>query len=136
MFTAPTQLSLPGGIIDSCFLRCHVKKSKKEGVSVAKIYEASISPYFQVNISGPKWEDEFPRKYPDFVFKDYEQMRENMVSPLRHTLMKHMGLDKTIETLHQMGATNKTIGEVVNKHHSTIGKRLKGLNLEKVELES
>jgi len=136
LFTAPTQLSLPGGIIDSCFLRIRVKKHPEErGMSIALGYEVSVSPYFQVNVSGPKFKDEFPTHYPDYVFKEYTSMRENMVTPLRRNLMKLMGIDKTIETLHEMGATQKAIGEVVNRDKTTICKRLKNLNVEKVEFE-
>lgn len=126
LFTAPTQLSLPGGIIDSCFLRIHVKKHpKKKGASIALGYEVSVSPYFQINVSGPIFEDEFPTHYPDFAFDEYESMRKEHVSPLRRHLIKLMGVEKTIENLHSMGATQDTIGRIVNKDQSTISKRLK-----------
>jgi len=134
LFTAPTQLSLPGGIVDSCFLRVHVRRHpEKRGFSVAQGYSVSISPYFQVNVSGPKFEDVFPRHYPNFVFTEYERMRENMVAPLRRHLIGLMGVDKSIESLAEMGATNKTIGRIVNKDNSTIGKRLKRMRMEEME---
>jgi hypothetical protein len=136
-FTAPTQLSLPGGIIDSCFLRIHVRKHPRErGMSLAKGYQVSISPYFQVNVKGPVFEDTFPTHYPDFVYEEYQKMRENMVAPLRRNLMKMMGLEKTIETLNEMGVNQTTIGRIVDKDNSTISKRLKRMNIEKVEKES
>jgi len=131
LFTAPTMLSLPGGIIDTCFLRIHVRRHpKKRTMSIAQGYEVSISPYFQVNVSGPVFEDEFPRHYPDFVFTEYEQMREQMVAPLRRHLIGLMGVDKTIESLADMGASQKGIGEVVGKDQSTISKRLQRMKHE------
>lgn len=134
LFTAPTQLSLPGGIIDSCFLRLKIERQPdKRNRSIAKAYEISLSPRFQEICSGPKFIDEFPRKYPNFVFEEYERMRENMVAPLRRHLMSLMGVDKTIKNLSEMGATNKTIGRILNKDNSTIGKRLKRMGMEIME---
>lgn len=126
LFTAPTMLSLPGGIIDSCFLRLRVKRHpKKRDKSIAQGYEVSISPYFQVNVSGPIFEDEFPRHYPNFVFEEYERMRHNMVAPLRRHLIGLMDVDKTIEAMSEMGATQKTIGSVVGKTQQAISYRVK-----------
>jgi len=67
------------------------------------------------------------------VFTEYERMRENMVAPLRRHLIGLMGVDKSIESLAEMGATNKTIGRIVNKDNSTIGKRLKRMRMEEME---
>jgi len=134
LFTAPTQLSLPGGIIDACFLRLHVKRHpEKRDMSIAQGYEVSVTPYFQTIVSGPIFEDEFPRHYPDFVFREYERMRENMIAPLRRHLIGLMGVEKTIESLHDMGATQETIGQIVNKDQSTISKRLKAKTYENNE---
>lgn len=129
LFTAPTQLSLPGGIIDSCFLRIKVERHPdNRDMSIAKAYKISLSPRFQEICSGPVFIDEFPRHYPNFVFKEYESMREEMVSPLRRHLMSLMGMDGTIETLHDMGATQQTIANVVGKERSTISRRLAKIN--------
>jgi hypothetical protein len=137
LFTAPTQLSLPGGIIDACFLRLHVRRHpERRDVSVAYGYEVSVSPYFQVNVSGPIFRDEFPRHYPNFVFEEYERMRQKMVAPLRRYLIGLMGLDKTIETLNRMGATHETIGRIVGKERSTITKRLRAMKSEPCEIEA
>lgn len=125
LFTAPTQLSLPGGIIDSCFLRVKVERDPdKRNWSIAKGYEISLSPRFQEICSGPKFQDEFPRHYPNFIFDEYERMREQMVAPLRRHLMTLMGVDETIEKLHDMGATQRTIGKIVGKTQQAISVRL------------
>lgn len=124
-FTAPTQLSLPGGIIDACFLRIKVERHKKKaGVSVAKAYEMRLSPMFQQICSGPIFEDEFPTHYPDFVFDLYKQMRERAVSPLRRHLISMMGEEETIEHMREQGATQKAIAQVIGKSDSTISRRL------------
>jgi len=131
VFTAPTMLSLPGGIVDSCFFRIHVKRHPdKRNMSIAEAYEVSISPYFQVNVSGPIWKDEFPKFYPDFVFKEYEQMRKKMVAPLRRYLIQLMGEEEAIKSLSDMGTTHRAIGEVFNKERSTITKRLNNMGSE------
>jgi len=126
LFTAPTQLSLPGGIIDSCFLRLKVERHpERRNLSLAKGYEIRLSPRFQEICSGPVFIDEFPRHYPDFVFEEYENMRERMVAPLRRHLMSLMGEDKVVEGLAKMGATQKTIGSLTNKTQQSISYRLK-----------
>jgi len=136
LFTGPTQLSLPGGIIDTCFIRCHIQRHpEKRDMSIAQGYEVSVTPYFQVVVSGPKFEDEFPRYYPNFIFEEYEKMREGAVAPLRKHLISLMGVDKTIENLAQMGATHQTIGNIVNKERSTITKRLSVAKSEASELQ-
>lgn len=125
-FTAPTQLSLPGGIIDSCFLRIKVERSKKaRGESIAKAYEMKLSPMFQKICSGPVFVDEFPRHYPNFVFTEYQQMREKMVSPLRRQLISMLGEDDTIKHMDEQGATQKAIASVIGKSEATVSRRLK-----------
>lgn len=125
VFTAPTQLSLPGGIIDACFIRVHVEKSKEPRYSLAKGYTVFVTPYFQQRVSGPVFMDEFPTHYPDYVFMEYTQIRKDAVAPLRRHLIKTWGMDETIEALHHMGMSQKAIGDIVGKDNSTIGKRLK-----------
>lgn len=128
LFTGPTQLSLPGGIVDSCFLRIHVQRDpNNREQSLALGYEAYTTPYFQVRVAGPKFQDAFPRHYPDFVFSEYQAMREKAVAPLRANLIGSMGEDETIQKLDQLGATHKTIGAIVGKERSTITKKLQKL---------
>ena len=77
LFTAPTQLSLPGGIVDSCVWRIRVEKHPdKKRWSMAYAYEVSVTPYFQRNVSGPKFVDVFPTHYPDFVYEMYTDIRK------------------------------------------------------------
>lgn len=124
-FTAPTQLSLPGGIVDACFLRIKVQKDKTvKGQSVAKAYKMSLSPMFQQICSGPVFIDQFPRHYPDFVYTEYEQMRDNMVSPLRRNLISLLGEDGTIKHMKEQGATQKVIATVIGKSQQTVSNRL------------
>ena len=126
VFTAPTQLSLPGGIIDSCFLRIKVERHpEKRGISIAKGYEIGLSPRFQEICRGPVFEDEFPRHYPDYIFEEYERMRNEMVAPLRRHLLSLMGVDETIKKLRDMGATQETIGKIVNKDQATVSRKLR-----------
>lgn len=94
-------------------------------LSVAKAYQITLSPMFQKICSGPVFEDLFPRHYPQFVFEEYERMREGMVAPLRRRLISLMGVDKTIESLHDMGATQHVIGDIVGKTQQAISYRLK-----------
>ncbi len=133
-FTAPTQLSLPGGILDACFLRLHVKKDYEErGMSKAYAYEVSVTPYFQPMVSGPKFVDIFPTHYPDFVYEEYQAMREASVAPLRRSLMEKMGTDEVIMKLKGMGLKNTTIGRITRLDNSTIGKHLKNMDLERLD---
>lgn len=126
-FTAPTQLSLPGGIIDSCFLRIKVEKSKhKKGESIAKAYEMKLSPMFQQICSGPVFIDEFPTHYPDFVFSEYQQMRDRMVSPLRRHLISMLGEDGTIKHMKEMGASSEAVATVITKSPRTVTRRISG----------
>ena len=131
VFTAPTQLSLPGGIIDACFIRVHVEKSKEPRYSVAKGYQVFLTPWFQQRVSGPIFIDEFPTFYPDYIYQEYTSMRKVAVAPLRRHLIKTWGMDETIEKLHGMGMSQKGIGNIVGKDHTTISKRLS--QLEKLE---
>lgn len=127
IFTAPTNLSLPSGIIDQCFRRIHVRKdAEQKGMSEAKGYRMALSPMFQ-QMSVPEFIDTFPTHYPDYVFERYEEMREQQVSPLRRSVIARLGLDKTMEVLSGLGATQKVIGEIVGKDNSTVSKRLKKL---------
>jgi len=129
LFTAPTQLSLPGGIIDSCFWRIKVEKNKKrDGWSRAKAYKMSMSPKFQEICSGPIFTDEFPTHYPNFVFETYEAMRKNMVAPLRRHLMSLMGTNGTVKALEKVGLSQKTIGSIVGKTQQAISYRLRKEN--------
>jgi len=123
-FTAPTQLSLPGGIIDVCFLRVKIEKNKhRSHWSVAKGYEISYSPKFQEICSGPKFVDDFPTRYPDFVFEQYTAMRKASVSPLRRQLISLMGEKGAMKHLRQLGATQEGTGRVIGKSQQTISKR-------------
>jgi len=93
---------LPSGIIDQCFWRIKIEKDReRRGYSRAKGYKIYLSPYFQ-QIVKPKWEDTFPTHYPNFVFDEYQQMRDEAVAPLRRELYSRMGMDKTIETLREI----------------------------------
>lgn len=131
VFTAPTQLSLPGGIIDACFIRIHVQKSDTPRYSIAKGYQVFLTPRFQQGVKGPIFIDEFPRHYPNFVYNEYTIMRKKAVAPLRRHLIQMWGEEQTIVVLNNMGMSQKAIGKIVGKDNSTICKRLK--RIEKVE---
>lgn len=125
LFTAPTQLSLPGGIIDACFWRIKVEKNpKRRGWSLAKAYKMSVSPMFQPICSGPIFQDNFPTHYPNFVFEMYEDMRKKAVAPLRRHLISLMGVDKAVKAMRDTGLTQKAIGEVVGKSQQDVSYRL------------
>ena len=125
LFTAPTQLSLPGGIVDSCVWRIRVERHPdKKGWSLAYGYEVSVTPYFQRNISGPKFVDVFPTHYPDYVYDMYTEMRKRAVAPLRRHLISLMGVDKAIKTMKDTGMTQDAIAKVVGKSAPTVSRKL------------
>jgi len=78
---------------------------------------------FQKICSGPIFVDEFPRHYPDFIFHDYQAMREKMVSPLRRQLISMLGEEGTIKHMKEMGATQKAIAQVIGKSQPTVSRK-------------